>query len=408
MAIALIVGGGMAGRACAFTLRRVGFGGEIILIGEEETPPYDRPPLSKSVIVGKADLDKVIKPLPEAYEEDRIDLRLGVRVESVDGEAKTAALSDGTTIAWDHLVLAPGCSPRDVPIPGIDQEGVYRLTRMDEALAVHDLLAEGPKRIAVIGGGFIGLEAALAAGGAGHTVVVLEGGELPMQRPLGSEVAACVQQWAAARGADIRTGVVVEQVLGDGRATGVRLAGGEEIEADLVIVAIGQTPRLELARQLGCEEAAGGVEVDRGCRTSVADVYAVGDIAAFPSRWADEDRIRVEHAGVAIGHGQTAADQIATGEGMFDDVPTFWSDQGDVTLNVIGTPRAEHEIVWRGDQDAPACTAFYLRDGVLRAALSAGDMKTLRGVRKLFAAGVSPTREQLADPGLNLADLAAG
>ena len=137
-------------------------------------------------------------------------------------------------------------------------------------------------------------------------------------------------------------------------------------------------------------------------------VYAVGDIAAFPSRWADEDRIRVEHASVAIGHGQVAAEQIATGEGQFDDLPTFWSDQADVTLNVVGAPRADHQIVWRGDQDAPACTAFYLRDGRLRAAMSAGDMKTLRAVRKLFAADVSPTPDQLADPDLNLADLAAG
>ena len=408
MPITLIAGGGMAGRACALTLRRVGYTGEIVLVGDETTPPYDRPPLSKSVIVGTADLEKVVKPGPEAYAEDGIDLLLDTTVTAVDAGARTATLSTGAELAWDALVLATGCAPRSAPIPGLDRDGVFRVTRMDEALAIHALLAEGPKRLAIIGGGFIGLEAALAAVGAGHSAVVLEGGALPMERPLGSEVAARVHRWALARGADIRTGVLVEEVLGGERATGVRLAGGEEIPADLVIVAIGQEPRLDLARQAGCEEAAGGVEVDRGLRTSVEGVYAVGDIAAFPSRWADEDRIRVEHAGVAIGHGQTAAERIATGEGLFDDLPTFWSDQGDVTLNVVGTPRADHEIVWRGDQDAPACTAFYLRDGQLRAAMSAGDMKTLRGVRKLFAAGVTPTREQLADPEVGLADLAAG
>ena len=402
MPITLIAGGGMAGRACALTLRRVGYQGEIVLVGDETTPPYDRPPLSKSVIVGTADLEKVVKPGAEAYAEDGVDLRLGTSVASVDGAARTATLSDGSTVAWDALVLATGCAPRSAPIAGIER--AHRVTRMDEALAIHAILAEGPKRVAVIGGGFIGLEAALAAVGAGHTAVVLEGGELVMQRPLGGEVAARVQRWAEARGAEIRTGVLVEEVV-DGA---VRLAGGEEIAADLVLCAIGQEPRLDLARQLGCEEAAGGVEVDRGLRTSVEGVYAVGDIAGFPSRWADEDRIRVEHAGVAIGHGQVAAEQIATGEGQFDDLPTFWSDQGDVTLNVIGTPRADHEIVWRGDQDAPACTAFYLRDGQLRAALSAGDMKSLRGARKLFAAGVSPSADQLADPDVNLADLAAG
>ena len=205
----------------------------------------------------------------------------------------------------------------------------------------------------------------------------------------------------------VRAGVGVEQVSGDDIATGVRLVGGEEIDADLVIVAVGQTPRLELAQQLGCEEVVGGIKVDAGMHTSVADVYAVGDIAAFPSPWADEDHIRVEHAAVAIGHGQVAAEQIATGEGRYDDLPSFWSDQGDLTLNVVGVARPDDEIVWRGDQALPACTAFYLREGTMRAAFSVSDMKTLRGVRKLFAAGVSPTREQLADPAVDLAALAA-
>ncbi len=408
MPITLIVGGGMAGRAAALTLRRVGYQGEIILVGDETTPPYDRPPLSKSVIVGKADLDKVIKPALATYAEDGIDLRLGVAVTSADAAAKTATLSDGSEVAWDALVIATGCAPREVPIPGLDKPGVFRITRLDEALAIQEVLSSGPKRLAVIGGGFIGMEAAAAAVAHGHTATVLEAAPEPMARPLGLAVAERVLRWATDRGVEVRAGVGVDEVLGDDRASGVRLADGDIIDADLVICAIGQVPRLELARLLGCEEAAGGIKVDTGMHTSVDGVYAVGDIAAFPSKWADEDRIRVEHAGVAIGHGQTAAEQIATGEGMFEDLPTFWSDQGDITLNMVGVPRPEDEIVWRGDQAIPACTAFYLRDGKLRAAMSVGDMKTLRGVRKLFAAGVSPTAEQLADPDADLAALAAG
>ena len=408
MAIALIVGGGMAGRATALTLRRVGYEGEIVLVGDEETPPYDRPPLSKSVIVGTADLDKVVKPAIGAYAEDGIELRLGVSVTAADPVAKTATLSDGSEIAWDALVIATGCAPREVPIPGLDQPGVFRITRMDEALAIRDILATGPKRLAIIGGGFIGMEAAAAAVAHGHTATVLEAAPEPMARPLGLEVAERVLRWATDRGVEVRAGVGVEAVLGDDRASGVQLANGDIIDADLVICAIGQVPRLELAHMLGCDEEAGGVKVDAGMRTSVAGVYAVGDIAAFPSKWADEERIRVEHAGVAIGHGQTAAEQIATGEGLFEDLPTFWSDQGDITLNMVGVPRPADVIVWRGDQALPACTAFYLRDGKLRAAMSVSDMKTLRGVRKLFAAGVSPTAEQLADPDVDLAALAAG
>ena len=407
MTIALIAGSGMAGRAAALTLRRVGWTGEIVLVGDDPEYPYDRPPLSKSVVVGTADMSKVIKPAPEVYEQDGIDLRRGVTVTGADASAKTAELSDGSTLAWDALVLATGCAPRQLPIPGLDLPGVHRVTRLDEALEIQAVLATGPKHLAIIGGGFIGMEVAAAAVAAGHTATVLEAAPEPMSRPLGLEVAERVLQWATDRGVVIRAGVGVEQVSGDDIATGVRLVGGEEIDADLVIVAVGQTPRLELAQQLGCEEVAGGIQVDAGMRTSVADVYAVGDIAAFPSPWADEDRIRVEHAAVAIAHGQIAAEQIATGEGLYDDLPSFWSDQGDITLNVVGVARPDDEIVWRGDQALPACTAFYLREGTMRAAFSVSDMKTLRGVRKLFAAGVSPTREQLADPAVDLAALAA-
>ena len=407
MTIALIAGSGMAGRAAALTLRRVGWTGEIVLVGDDPEYPYERPPLSKSVVVGTADMSKVIKPAPEVYEQDGIDLRRGVTVTGADASAKTAELSDGSTVAWDALVLATGCAPRQLPIPGLDLPGVHRVTRLDEALEIQAVLATGPKHLAIIGGGFIGMEVAAAAVAAGHTATVLEAAPEPMSRPLGLEVAERVLQWATDRGVVVRAGVGVEQVSGDDIATGVRLVGGEEIDADLVIVAVGQTPRLELAQQLGCEEVVGGIKVDAGMRTSVADVYAVGDIAAFPSTWADEDRIRVEHAAVAIGHGQVAAEQIATGEGRYDDLPSFWSDQGDITLNVVGVARPDDEIVWRGDQALPACTAFYLREGTMRAAFSVSDMKTLRGVRKLFAAGVSPTREQLADPAVDLAALAA-
>jgi len=407
MAIALIAGSGMAGRAAALTLRRVGWTGEIVLVGDDSEYPYDRPPLSKSVVVGTADMTKVIKPAPEVYAQEAIDLRRGVTVTGADASAKTAELSDGSTVAWDALVLATGCAPRQLPIPGLDLPGVHRVTRLDEALEIQAVLATGPKHLAIIGGGFIGMEVAAAAVAAGHTATVLEAAPEPMSRPLGLEVAERVLQWATDRGVVVRAGVGVEQISGDDIATGVRLVGGEEIDADLVIVAVGQTPRLELAQQLGCEEVAGGIKVDAGMHTSVADVYAVGDIAAFPSPWADEDRIRVEHAAVAIGHGQIAAEQIATGEGLYDDLPSFWSDQGDITLNVIGVARPDDEIVWRGDQALPACTAFYLREGTMRAAFSVSDMKTLRGVRKLFAAGVSPTPEQLADPAVDLAALAA-
>ena len=189
MTIALIAGSGMAGRAAALTLRRVGWTGEIVLVGDDPEYPYERPPLSKSVVVGTADMSKVIKPAPEVYEQDGIDLRRGVTVTGADASAKTAELSDGSTVAWDALVLATGCAPRQLPIPGLDLPGVHRVTRLDEALEIQAVLATGPKHLAIIGGGFIGMEVAAAAVAAGHTATVLEAAPEPMSRPLGLEVA---------------------------------------------------------------------------------------------------------------------------------------------------------------------------------------------------------------------------
>ena len=404
----LIVGAGTAGRSLALSLRRADFAGDIVLVSDEPEVPYDRPPLSKSVVVGEVDAAGVTRPDRAAYAQDRVDLRLGVAVTAIAAAARTAQLSDGSTITWTALVLATGAAPRQLPIAGLDQPGVHRVTRLDEALALRDALVGGPKHLVIIGGGFIGMEVAAAAVKHGHRATVLEAAPEPLSRPLGLEVAERVLAWSRARGVEIRVGTAVEQVLGDGQPTGVRTAAGEELAADVVVAAIGVAPRLDLARALGCAEAAGGIAVDAGLRTSIPDVYAIGDIAAYPSSYADEPLIRVEHVSVAIGHGQVAATQIARGEGAYDDLPTFWSDQGDVTLNVVGAPRAEDTIVWRGDVDAPVCTAFYLRAGRLRAALAANDTRTLRAARRLITAGVSPTPEQLADPTVALIELLPG
>ena len=404
----LIAGAGTAGRSLALSLRRAGHEGQIVLISDESFAPYDRPPLSKAVVVGTVELDKVIRPELSDYDRDRVDLRLGVSVAAVNVEKRTALLSDRTELNWSSLVLATGAAPRVLPIGGLDLPGVHRVTRLDEALALRDALAGGSKRVAVIGGGFIGMEVAAAVVAHGHSAVVIEAAALPLRGPLGAEVAEQVLRWTVARGVEVFAGVGVECVFGDHEAVGVRLASGTEVAADLVVAAIGVAPRLDLARQLGCIEVANGIQVDLGMRTSVPGVFAIGDIAAFPSRYADESHIRVEHVAVAIGHGQIAATQIATGVGVYDELPAFWSDQGELTLNVVGVPRAGDTIVWRGDVEAPACTAFYLRAGRLRAALAANDTRTLRSARKLLVAGVSPTPAQLMDLDVDLTALAAG
>lgn len=402
----VIVGAGMGGRAAALGLRKAGYGDPVTLIGEERHAPYDRPPLSKDVPFGSADAGTVIRPEPDVYAADGIGLRLDTPVISVDPAARAVELASGERLPYDQLILATGAAPRVPPLEGIDRRGVHRVGDLDDALALRDALGGGSKRVAIVGGGFIGMEFACGLVAHGHEAVVVEMAPQPLAGPLGEEVARVVAGWAESDGVDIRAGIGVESISGTSRADGLVLAGGERIAADLVVVAIGVQPRLALAEGAGCELAAGGVRVDDGLRTSVDGVYAIGDIAAFPSRYADEPEIRVEHEAVAIGHGQTVARVIAEGAGAYADLPSFWSQQGPRTLNVVGVPRRGDRIVWRGEPAAATCAAFYLRDDRLRAVLAVGDNKALRGGRRLLEAGRTPTDSELADSAVDLSALA--
>lgn len=403
----VIVGAGMGGRAAALGLRKAGYADPVVLIGEESHAPYDRPPLSKDVPFGSADAATVIRPAAEVYAADGITLRLDTPVDAVDAEVREVVLASGERVAYDHLVLATGAAPRIPPLEGIDRPGVHRVGDLDDALALRDALGRGGgTHVAIVGGGFIGMEFACGLLAHGHRATVVEMAPQPLAGPLGEEVARVVAGWAEADGVVIHAGVGVEAITGSSRAEGLVLVGGEEITADLVVVAIGVQPRLTLAEGAGCELVAGGVWVDASLRTSVEDVFAIGDIAAFPSRYADEPEIRVEHEAVAIGHGQTVARVIAEGAGAYDDLPSFWSQQGPRTLNVVGVPRRGDRIVWRGEPATATCAAFYLRDDRLRAALAVGDNKALRGARRLLEAGRTPTDAELADPDVDLSALA--
>lgn len=403
----VIVGAGMAGRAVALGLRKAGYADPVLLIGEERHAPYDRPPLSKDVPFGSADAATVIRPEAEVYAVDDIALRLDTPVVDVDAAARVVVLASGERVAYDRLVLATGAAPRVPPLDGVDRPGVHRVGDLDDALALHEALGSGGGRhVAIVGGGFIGMELACGLLAHGYRATVVEMAPQPLAGPLGEEVAQVVAGWASADGVEIRAGVGVERIMGTTHAEGLVLAGGEEIAADLVVVAIGVQPRLALAERAGCDLAAGGVRVDTSLRTSVDGVFAIGDIAAFPSRYADEPEIRVEHEAVAIGHGQTVAKVIAEGEGVYDDLPSFWSQQGSRTLNVVGAPRRGDRIVWRGEPEDAACAAFYLRDDRLRAALAVGDNKALRGARRLLEAGRTPTDAELSDSDVDLSALA--
>ena len=274
----VIVGASLAGAKAAQTLREEGFGGPVVLIGEETERPYERPPLSKDYLLDKAERESIYVHPAGWYGEHDVELRLGTTVTAVDPAAHEVTLADGSRIGYAKLLLTTGSSPRRLPVPGADADGVLYLRRVGDSDRIKDVFATA-SRVAVIGAGWIGLETTAAARAAGVEVTVLEAAELPLLRVLGREVAEVFAGLHREHGVDLRFGVQVAEITGSGgRADGVRLADGSHIPADAVIVGVGITPNSQLAEAAGLE-VRNGVVTDAGLRSSDPDIYATGDVA---------------------------------------------------------------------------------------------------------------------------------
>jgi len=405
----LIVGAGHGGAQCAIALRQNGFTGTIAMIGRESEPPYERPPLSKEYFAREKTFDRLYIRPPAFWGEKQVDLHLGVEVLSVDPAAKTVALSNGQTAAYGTLVWATGGDPRRLSCPGADLAGVHAVRTREDCDRLMGEIDHGVKHVAVIGGGYIGLEAAAVLTKLGCHVTLLEALPRVLARVAGPELSAFYEAEHRAHGVDLRTGVGVEALLGipgaeGGRVTGVRLADGAVIPADAVIAGIGIVPAVGPLIAAG---AAGGngVDIDDHCRTSLPEVYAIGDCAAYAVGWAEGTVMRVESVQNANDQATCVAKGICGDPHPYKAFPWFWSNQYDLRLQTAGLSVGYDQTVVRGAPEARAFSVVYLKAGRVIAIDAVNVVKDYVQGRKLVEAGAMPDVARLADASVPLKEL---
>jgi 3-phenylpropionate/trans-cinnamate dioxygenase ferredoxin reductase component len=376
----LIVGGGLAATRTAEQLRRAGFTGSVTIVGDEVHLPYDRPPLSKEVLRSEVD-DVTLKPR-EFYDEQNITLRLGSAATSVDTEAQTVTLDDGTTLGYDELVIATGLVPRRIPaFP--DLEGIRVLRSFDESLALRQHASKA-QRAVVVGAGFIGCEVAASLRSLGVDVVLVEPQPAPLAAVLGEQIGSLVARLHRAEGVDVRTDVGVAEVLGSDHVETVKLTDGSEVSADLVVVGIGSKPATEWLEGSAIE-VDNGVICDAAGRTSAPNVWALGDVAS----WRDQrgHQVRVEHwSNVAEQARVVVPALLGQDTPSHVVVPYFWSDQYDVKIQCLGEPAAT-DTVHVVEDDGRKFLAFYERDGAVAGVVGGGmPGKVMKSRAKIAAA----------------------
>jgi 3-phenylpropionate/trans-cinnamate dioxygenase ferredoxin reductase subunit len=400
----VIVGASTAGRSAAVALREAGHDGEVILVGEEPHPPYDRPQLSKEYLRGDAALDDVIRPL-RLTPEHAIESRFGVRVRRVLPDKRRVELEDGERIGYDRLLLATGVRNRRLRVPGADLEGVLDLR--DVAGSDRIRAAAGPGcRAVVVGMGFIGCEVAAALRHLGADVTAVEPLAVPLERSLGETAGRVVEGLHRDHGVDLRLGEGVAAFEGAGRVERVVTSSGAAIDCDLVVAGVGVEPAVETVA--GTAVALDdGVVVDERCRSSVPGILAAGDVARHLHPVAGR-HIRVEHWQNAVRQGQVAARSLlGAGDAVHDDVPWFWSDQYDCNIQYAGFAEPWDRLVVRGSLEERRFIAFQLRETRIVAAVAFNQGRDLRRATPLIRAGVAVDPERLADPGVDLRGLAA-
>ena len=373
MARVVIVGGGGVGDAAAFTLRKRGFDGEIVIVSADHDRPYDRPYLSKEFLRGEIDVPKVFLHSDEEFETQRVELRLDTRVTGGSLRERRLELEGGGHVEFDVLVLGLGGTPRR--LPGVSEaSNVHTLRSLRDSRSLRDAL-QASNRVLLIGAGFIGAEVAASARKLGKEVLLVEAAPVPLQRALGREVGEIYASIHRSHAVDVRTGTTVEgwHVKGD-RLEGVRLSDGKDEAVDLALVAAGIDPNVDLPRALGLPLDGGGVRAEPDLRAA-ENVYVGGDVAYHHHPVLDR-AIRVEHWEVAKGHGRGIAANIAGGAAPYTKLPYFWSDQYDVNLEYRGNASGDDTAVWRGDREGLKFSVFYLRNGVVEGVLSMNDTET--------------------------------
>jgi 3-phenylpropionate/trans-cinnamate dioxygenase ferredoxin reductase subunit len=405
----VIVGAGHGGAQCAIALRQGGFTGSIALIGREPEPPYERPPLSKEYFAREKTFERLYIRPPAFWEEKGVHLLLSTEVLAVDPLKKELSLSNGKTMGYGKLVWAAGGDPRRLSCPGSDLAGLHPVRTRADCDQLMGEIDGGVKNIVVIGGGYIGLEAAAVLTKLGCKVTLLEALPRVLARVAGPELSAFYEKEHRDHGVDLRTGVAVEELVGTkgaegGRVSGVKLADGTEIAADAVIVGIGIVPAVGALIAAGAS-GGNGVDIDEYCRTSLPDIYAIGDCAAFAADYAGGTVMRVESVQNANDQATCVAKAICGDEHPYKAFPWFWSNQFDLRLQTAGLSVGYDQTVLRGNPDERSFSVVYLKAGKVIALDCVNMVKDYVQGRKLVEAGAAPDIGQLADASVPLKEL---
>jgi len=394
----VIVGAGQAGGWAAKTLRAEGYKGAIVLIGAERHPSHERPPLSKAVLSGEAAPETTHLFKPEEHAALSMDFRAEARATRIDRAAKRVELAGGGSVAYDKLILTTGGTARKLPIPGGDLPRVFCLRTIEDSLAIRDAIGPG-KKLAVIGGGWIGLEVAATARKRGTSVVVIEALDRLCARTVPPAISAFLRARHEREGVDLRLGVGVKAIEDRGRLV-VRLADGSSVEADAVVAGIGLVPDVTLAQDAGLA-VDNGVVVDEQGRTSDPDIFAAGDCTNTPLPCLGR-RVRLESWANAQNQAIVAAKAALGQDTRYDELPWFWSDQYDVNLQILGLPARWPEPVVRGDPASGSFSHFYLDGERIAAIVSVNAPRDLRAAKKLVQTRKPVSAASLADPAVQL------
>ena len=397
----VVAGAGQAAAQLVDSLRREGFTGPLIVVGDEPYLPYQRPPLSKKFLAGELALERLLIRPASFYHQNQAELRTGVRVTAIDRARRFVTLDDGTRLEYAQLVLATGSRVRKLTVPGSDLEGIHYLRSIADVERLRAAAQPG-RRLVVIGAGYIGLEVAATCRQLGLDVTVVEALPRVMSRVVAPVVSQFFAAQHAAHGVKILCGVGVQALEGTRGVEAVALADGTRLAADLVVVGIGILPVTDLAEGAGlaCDN---GIAADEYCRTSDPGIFAFGDCASFPIRRYGR-RVRLESVDNAFEQAKTAAAAIVGKPVAHDKVPWFWSDQYELKLLIVGLAEGHDQLVLRGDPGSKSFSLCYLKNRELIALDAINQPKDYMAARKVIADRVQLDPSKLADPAIALKD----